>query len=91
MATSEPVPKEVLILGIKFAEYGSNLVTATHKLAELLASFEAVKVHVTSLTTNKDIQKDEIKLAEDLSKQLKVNHLITPYIFYRIGLSLILM
>ena len=72
MATPAEQP-QVLILGLKFAEYGSNLVTATHKLSELLARGGA-KVFVTSLSTDEDDQEEETNLAQLISDDSKVSH-----------------
>ena len=61
---------EILLIGVKFAEYGNNLITATHKLAVLLA-YAGATVYVTSVTTDEEEQEKEKKLAQEVTKNIK--------------------
>ena len=56
----------ILIIGVKFAEYGNAIVTATHKLTSILASAGAT-VYVTSVTVDEDEQQNEKRLAEEVT------------------------
>ena len=66
---------EILLISVKFAEYGNNLITATYKLAVLLAHVGAT-VYVTSVTTDEDEQEKEKKLAQEVTKNITTQVII---------------
>ena len=64
---------EVLLVGVKFAEFGNNLVTATYKLADLLACVGAT-VYVSSITTDEEEQEKERELAQEVTNKARSSH-----------------